>query len=152
MQKVILIFLLVWAPLSIASQSISEGSLLVQIEEYKLSNVKHTVESSNIIASWVVRKTDEIQYPFLCSTVLGGYLNTEKTKRMNINRLQQMLSESEGVTKLFADSESTVHILESTRKKTELKIKNIDQFSYKVNCLEILPNSELKKYFSFNGE
>ncbi|ELV8627203.1 TPA: hypothetical protein RQJ98_004591 [Vibrio vulnificus] len=152
MQKVILIFLLVLAPLSIASESISEGFLLVQIEEYKLNNVKHTVESSNIIASWVVRKTGEIQYPFICSTLLAGYLDTEKTKRQNINRLQKMLSESEGVTKLFTDSESTVHILDSTRKKTELKIKNIDQFSYNVNCLEILPNSELQNYFNFSGE
>ena len=151
MQRVILLFILVLAPIAIASEFISESFILVQIEEYKLNETKHIVENSSIIASWVVRKTDEIQYPFMCSTLLDGYLDSEKTKHQNIIRLQKMLSESEGVTKLFTGSESTAHLLDSSREKTELKIKNIDQFSYNVSCLEILPNSELKKYFSFSG-
>ncbi|MCG9680878.1 hypothetical protein [Vibrio sp. Isolate24] len=152
MQRILLLLLLVLAPLSIASESIYESFLLVQIEEYKPNSVKRTIESRNIIASWVVRKTDEIQHPFMCSTLLAGYLDSEKAKRQNITRLRKMLSESEGVTKLFTNSDSTALMLDSSRKKVELKIKNIDQFSYKVNCLEILPNSDIKKYFDFGDE
>ena len=152
MQRIVLLFLMILSPVSNASESISDGFLLVQVEEYNLNDAKHTVESSNIIASWVVQKTDGIQYPFMCSTLLSGYLDSEKTKRQNVLRLQKMLSESESATKLFTDSDTTVRTLDSSRKKTEEKIKNIGQFSYNVKCLEILPNSELKKYFSFGEE
>lgn len=152
MQRVMLIVMMFLSPFSNSAGLVSDGYLLVQIEEYKLNDVKQTVEFSNIIASWVVQKTDSIQYPFMCSTLLSGYLDIEKTKRQNVLRLRKMLSGSEGVVKLFSDNDNTVGTLDSARKKTEQKIRDIDQVSYQVECLEILPNSELKQYFSFDGE
>ncbi|MGR5476287.1 hypothetical protein ACPV5A_03725 [Vibrio chagasii] len=152
MQRILLLVMMTLSPSSNSSESISDVYLLVQVEEYKINDANQAVEYGNIIASWIVQKTDSIQYPFMCTTLLNGYLDSEKTKRQNVLRLRKMLSESEGVAKLFTDSDNTARTLDSSRKKTEQKIKNIDQFSYRVECLEIIPNSELKKYFSFDGE
>ncbi len=152
MQRILLLVMMTLSPSSNSSESISDVYLLVQVEEYKINDAKQAVEYSNIIASWIVQKTDSIQYPFMCTTLLNGYLDSEKTKRQNVLRLRKMLSESEGVAKLFTDSDKYGPYTRFKSKKTEQKIKNIDQFSYRVECLEIIPNSELKKYFSFDDE
>ena len=152
MQRILLLVMMTLSLSSNSSESISDVYLLVQVEEYKINDANQAVEYGNIIASWIVQKTDSIPYPFMCTTLLNSYLDSEKTKRQNVLRLRKMLSESEGVAKLFTDSDNTARTLDSSRKKTEQKIKNIDQFSYRVECLEIIPNSELKKYFSFDGE
>lgn len=149
MQSKLFLLFLVLTPFTSVAMSIPDNYLLVQIEEYKLNNVKHTVESRNILASWVIRKTDDIKNPLICSTMLSGFLDSNKTKNQNVLRLREMLTNSEGITKLFSDSKSTVNAIKSSRKKAEEKIKNIDEFSYSVNCLEISPNSELDEYFSF---
>lgn len=149
MQSKFLLLFLVLTPFTSVAMSIPDNYLLVQIEEYKLDNVKRTVESRNIIASWVIRKTDDIKNPLICSTMLSGFLDSNKTKNQNVLRLREMLTNSKGVTKLFSDSKSTVNAIKLSRKKAEEKIKNIDEFNYSVNCLEISPNSELDEYFSY---
>ncbi|HAS8547614.1 hypothetical protein M2G69_20695 [Vibrio vulnificus] len=125
----------------------SSDYILVRIEEYKLDDKEYRVDNVNTIAAWVVPKTDSIKHPQICTELLLPYLDQEEVKDFNINRLRNILKNSDEALELFSNDKVVTEALNEARRKLKHRIKNIDDFSYHVKCEPIQPINTLSRFF-----
>lgn len=127
---------------------ISDDYILVNLVGFVMKENSAAIQTE-VIKRWLVSKDafGEGKGGF-CQPLMGKYLNKEKTRLAHKNKLLEDLSDFKMVTNgsgFDIDTIAKDHI----DKSIILKLSNIEEYQYMVECRTLSLNSEMKNFFDF---